>query len=167
MRNVFSALGVVLCLAPAITAQERPAAPKFDRPGIYLAKAVEKDGEVKIQFMVAEFVPLEGYRWKEDVTLTLGKQVRAFRSDGKVADSSAVLKSLAKPTGVFCLVRCADDAPTEPDFYLGMVREDSVILIADLKDISPLAAPKPAPGAVPKSAPGAAPKPAPKIVPKS
>lgn len=135
MRNVLSALVMLLWTAPAITAQEPP---KFDPPRIYLAKAVEKDGEVKIQFAHANFVPPQGYRWTKTVTLTLGKQVRAFRSDGKIADSSAVLKALAKPVGVFCLVRCAADAPTEPDqFYLGMLREDRVILVADSNDIDP------------------------------
>ena len=150
MRHVLSTLGLLL-VASAVTAQEQPTAPKFDPPQIYSAKAVEKDGVVKVQFTAAEFAPPLGYRWTEKVTLTLGTQVRAFRSDGKVADSSAVLKALAKPTGVFCLVRCVPDAPTEPDrFYLGMLREDSVILVADSKDINPPGPPKAAPVVVPK-----------------
>jgi hypothetical protein len=58
--------------------------------------------------------------------------------EGKGADEDAVFKSLAKPKGVAVFVRAKDSDPTKPDpFYLALLREDTVVLVVNQKDIYP------------------------------
>jgi hypothetical protein len=69
--------------------------------------------------------------------MTLGKNVIAYRADGKVMEAEAVLKALAKPKGVAVFVR-ADVSKSKPEaFYLGLLREDTIALVAEEKDIFP------------------------------
>src|SRR6185369_13205141 len=78
---------------------------------------------------------------EEGRPMTLGKQVRAYRPDGKEADAAAVLKALKEPGPVACFTRgqqAPTDKPQAPDaFYLKVLREDGIALVFDMRDAAP------------------------------
>jgi hypothetical protein len=131
--------------------KEKDTAPRGDSPRLLQAQASLVDGKVVIRIynpveqgagplVVGEGIQgsLPAYtvmRWLEMRKLTLGKTVQAYRTDGKPADAEAVLKALAKPKGVAVFVR-AKAAKPEP-FYLGLLREDTLALVVESKDLYP------------------------------
>src|SRR5437773_12164143 len=76
--------------------------------------------------------------WSDTRKVDLGKTVKAFGVDGKELAPAAVLKALAEPRGVAVFVRRFPSDPTEPHaFYRAMLREGTLILVYDEKDIYP------------------------------
>lgn len=141
----FSAL--VLVLAAEGVAQ--PPIPKGETPRVGYAAAVEKDGKVIVEvFELREVkrirmpdsgdVFLEERHWSPLTTGSIGREIRAYRSDGKPADSRDVLKALAKPRAVTYFLGYDKSKPVEPDaLYLGLLKEDSVALAFDLPELAP------------------------------
>jgi hypothetical protein len=77
-------------------------------------------------------------KWSNLRKVTLGKTVQAFRVNGEGVESKSVLKALAKPKGVAVIVRTKASDPTKPDpFYLALLREDTLVLVVNDKDIYP------------------------------
>jgi hypothetical protein len=136
-------------------AQFKDTAPRGDSPKLWQASAAKVDGKVLIQIArpVEQATPDGGPRadgvviqpsgsvmnWVNDSKkLTLGKNVIAFRTDGKVMEPDAVLKALAKSKGVAVFVRSNPSNTTRPEaFYLDLLREDAIALVAEQKDIYP------------------------------
>src|SRR5436190_15845073 len=131
---------IVLGLVSPVLAQEKPPAPKGPPPMIALAAAKEEGGAVvvRVSMLRSETRPqpengrqgtVMAMVWQEGRPLTLGKQVRAYRPDGKPADAAAVLKALGHPAAAACFVQFtppgAKEQPLEaPDaFYLHVLRE--------------------------------------------
>jgi hypothetical protein len=122
--------------------------PSGAAPKIGLASAVEKDGKVVIEvFELREVmrmkVPkggdvfIEKRHWVQLTTGTLGKDIRAYRPDGKQATSKEVLAALAKPSGVAYFMGFDTD-PMQPDsFYLGLLKEGSIALAFDRPKLAP------------------------------
>ncbi|HLW65569.1 MAG TPA: hypothetical protein VKS79_09645 [Gemmataceae bacterium] len=154
MRYVVIAL-VCLCVCPSLVcAQFKDTAPRCDSPRLWQASATLADSRVMIQIArpSEQATPDGGRRpdgvviqpsgmvmnWVNDPRkLTLGKNVVAYRADGKVMEADALLKALAKPKGVAVFVR-ADVSKSKPEaFYLGLLREDTLVLVAEHKDIYP------------------------------
>src|SRR5205823_810217 len=141
--------------------------PKGKVPQFGLASAVVKDGKVFIEvFELREVmrmkmpkggdVFIEKRHWQVLTTGTLGKDIRAYRLDGKSASPQEVLSALAKPRGVAYFLGSDKAKPVQPDpFYLGMLKEGSIALAFDRPE---LALPLPAPakarnaGRLPESA---------------
>ena len=123
--------------------------PKGQAPRIGLASAVEKDGKVIIEvFELREVmrmkmpkggdVFIEKRHWLALTTGTLGKDIRAYRPDGKLAAPREVLKALAKPRGVAYFLGYDKGKPVQPDpFYLGLLREGSIVLAFDRPELAP------------------------------
>jgi hypothetical protein len=153
MRMLLS-LALLSLLGTAAFAQAP--VPKGEAPRIGLASAVEKDGKVVIEvFELREVarmklpdrgdVFIEQRHWLALTTGTLGKDIRAYRPDGKPAAPREVLKALARPRAVAYFFGSAKGKPVQPDpFYLGLLREGSVGLALDCLDLSP-PTPQPAP----------------------
>ena len=80
--------------------------------------------------------PYSVMRWLEMRKLTLGKTVQAYHQSGKPAEAEAVLKALNKPKGVAVFVRPKAAKPEA--FYLGLLREDTLALVVESKDLYPL-----------------------------
>ncbi|HEV3145094.1 MAG TPA: hypothetical protein VGZ47_14485 [Gemmataceae bacterium] len=135
-------------------AQEKDRAPRGDSPRLLQASAMLVDGTVVIRIehpieqAAGPLVRGEGIqgslpaymvmRWGELRKLTLGKTVQAYRTDGKPADADAVLKALAKPKGVAVFIRNKKDDPVKPDpFYSVLLREDTIALVVESKDLYP------------------------------
>ncbi len=135
-------------------AQFKDTAPRGDSPKLWQASAVLVDGKVLIHIArpTEQATPDGGRRpdgvvvqpsgavmnWVDDPRkMTLGKNVIANRTDGKAIEGDAVLKALAKPKGVAVFVR-TDVSKSKPEpFYLGLLREDAIALVAEEKDIYP------------------------------
>jgi hypothetical protein len=127
--------------------------PKGEAPRIGLASAVEKDGKVIIEvFELREVmrmklakggdVFIEKRHWSALTTGTLGKDIRAYRPDGKPAAPREVLHALAKPRGVPYFLGYDKAKPVQPDpFYLGLVREGSIALAFERPELAPPVAP--------------------------
>ena len=124
--------------------------PKGEAPRIGLASAVEdKDGKVHIEvFELREVmrmkipdrgdVFIEKRHWMALTKGTLGKDIRAYRPDGKRATPQEVLKALAKARGVAYFLGHDRAKPVQPDpFYLGLLREGSIALAFDLPALAP------------------------------
>ena len=123
--------------------------PKGEAPRIGLAAAVEKDGKVIIEvFELREVmrmkmpkggdVFIEKRHWLALTTGTLGKDIRAYRPDGKPATPREVLSALAKPRGVAYFLGYDKGKPIRPDpFYLGLLREGSIGLAFDRPELAP------------------------------
>src|SRR5262245_59931510 len=138
-------LGALLFAGLALSQEkEKDTAPRGDSPRLLQAQASLVDGKVVIRIDhpaeqgAGPLVRVEGggslpaymvMRWLEMRTLTLGKTVQAFHTNGKPADADAVLKALAKPKGVAVFVR-PKSAKTEP-FYLGLLREDTLAILLE------------------------------------
>jgi hypothetical protein len=130
--------------------------PKGQAPRIGLASAVEKDGKVIIEvFELRETmrmkmpkggdVFIEKRNWLMLTTGTLGKDIRAYRPDGKPAAPREVLNALAKPRGVAYFLGYDKRKPVQPDpFYLGLLREGSIGLAFDRPALTPPGEPAPA-----------------------
>jgi hypothetical protein len=151
-----------LFLLPSLTAflfaavaaaqeKEKDTAPRGDSPKLLQAQATLLDGKVVIRIDhpaeqgAGPLVRVEGggslppymvMRWLELRKLTLGKTVQAYHTNGKPADAEAVLKALAKPKGVAVFIRGKGTQP-EP-FYLGLLREGTLALVVESKDLYPL-----------------------------
>ena len=131
--------------------------PKGEAPRVGLASAVEdKDGKVVIEvFELREVmrmkmpkggdVFIENRHWMALTTGTLGKDIRAYRPDGKRATPQEVLKALVKPRGVAYFLGHDRAKPVQPDpFYLGLLREGSIALAFDRPALAPPGEPEPA-----------------------
>jgi hypothetical protein len=139
------------------TAFAQAPVPKGEAPRIGLATAVEKDGKVIIEvFELREVMGLkipdrgdvfiEKRNWSVLTTGTLGKDIRAYRPDGKSATPQEVLNALAKPRGVVYFLGHKKEKPVQPDlFYLSLLKEGSIALAFDRPEsalpIPPLARP--------------------------
>jgi hypothetical protein len=130
--------------------------PEGEAPRIGLASAAEKDGKVIIEvFELREVmgmkmpkgadVFIEKRNWSWLTTGTLGKEIRAYRPDGKPAAPKEVLNALAKPRGVAYFLGYEKRKPVQPDpFYLGLLREGSIGLAFDRPALTPPGEPAPA-----------------------
>ncbi len=154
MRAFVLLSAALLLFVPVGNAQDKDA-PPGPPPQLWLASASEQDGEVVIQIAKpAErggqggpggFVPgvkslpaTTVMKWTNLRKVTLGKTVQAFRVRGERAEAKAVLKALAKPTGVAVFLRTKESDPTSPDpFYLSLLREGTPVLVVNDKDINP------------------------------
>ena len=145
--HMFLSLAILSLLGTAAFAQAP--VPKGEAPRIGLASAVEKDGKVIIEvFELREVmrmkipdrgdVFIEKRHWLALTTGTLGKDIRAYRPDGKPAAPKEVLKALAKPRGVAYFLGHDRAKPVQPDpFYLGLLREGSIGLGFDRPELAP------------------------------
>ena len=140
---------LVLLLTSATGAQAEPPTPKGNPPQFGLASAAEKDGKVVIElFELREVmrmkmpkggdVFIEKRHWLALTTGTLGKDIRAYRPDGRPAAPREVLNALAKPRGVAYFLGYDKGKPVQPDpFYLGLLREGSIGLGFDRPELAP------------------------------
>jgi hypothetical protein len=147
--RVFLCPLLVLLLASATGARDEPPTPKGNAPQFGLASAVEKDGKVTIEvFELREVMGMkmpkggdafiEKRNWLTLTTGTLGKDIRAYRPDGKQAGPREVLDALAKPRGVAYFRGYDKEKPVQPDpFYLGLLREGSIVLAFDRPQLAP------------------------------
>jgi hypothetical protein len=152
MRVLTLLSATLLLFVPVGNAQEKDA-PPGQPPQLWLASASEQDGKVVIQIAKAEeraglggpggFEPgvkslpaTMVMKWSNLRKVTLGKTVHAFRVNGERAEPKSVLKALAKPKGVAVFVRTKESDPPRPDpFYLALLREDTLVLVVNDKDI--------------------------------
>jgi hypothetical protein len=143
MRVILCSLIVLPLLNAAGAAQDKPAPPKGRPPQFGLASAAEKDGKVTIE--VSELrhvarVKMDGFdvfiekdHWLPLTTGVLGKDIRAYRPDGKPAGPKEVLSALARPRGVLYFLGFDKAKPVQPDpFYLGLLKEGGIVLAFDL-----------------------------------
>jgi len=155
MRSFLLASTLPLLFAVFAAADEKPKdeAPRSNSPLLLQASAKLADGTVLVRIDspieqgvgplvhrdgIGSLPPYAIMRWLERRTLTLGKTVQAYRTDGKPADAEAVLKALTKPKGVAVFVRSRKDDPAKPDpFYLSLLRQDTLALMVEEKDWSP------------------------------
>ena len=139
-------LATLSLLGPVAFAQAP--VPRGKPPQIGLASAVEKDGKVIIEvFELREVmrmkmpnggdVFIEKRHWLALTTGTLGKDIRAYRPDGKTATPREVLNALAQPRGVVYFIGHDKGKPVQPDpFYLGLLREGSIGLAFDRPELA-------------------------------
>jgi hypothetical protein len=138
-----------LGLLPDVNAREKDP-PPGEPPQLWLASAARQDGKVMIQIARQEYKAprtpdvAEAMRWEDLRQVALGQGVQAFGVDGKMLEPEFVLKALAERRGVAVFVRNnVRERPkdlTEPDaFYLAMLREGTIVLVAAGADIYPLA----------------------------
>ena len=134
-------LATVLALGSAASAQAPiPAGPA---PKFGFATASEKDGTVTIEIFElretmrmkipnAGDVFIEKRNWLPWTKGALGKDIRAYRPDGKSATADEVLKALSRGRGVAYFVGFDNNRAVQPDlFYLGLLKEGSVALAFD------------------------------------
>ena len=145
MRNSLS-LAIVLVLGSVASAQAP--VPTGQAPRFGLATATEKDGKVRIEvFELREImrvkpaaagdVFVEQRHWAPLTTGTLGKDIRAYRPDGKLAASEDVLKALVKGRGVAYFMGFEKNREIQPDpFYLGLLKDGSVALAFDRPELA-------------------------------
>jgi len=152
--RVFMLLAAALVVfVSAGSAQERTA-PPGEPLHLWLASASQDDGKVVIQIASPaeqggpggwELRPGVGtlpattvMYWLNWQKVILGKTVYAYRVARDIAglpgyllvQPDAVLKALAKPTGVAVYVRTKDSDPARPDdFYLALLREGTMVLV--------------------------------------
>jgi hypothetical protein len=148
-------LSVTLLLFAQVGGAQEKDAPPGQAPQLWLASASEQNGQVVIQIAKPEERAGAGgpggfepgvktlpatwvMKWSDLRKVTLGKTVQAFRVNGERAEPKSVLKALGKAKGVAVFVRTKDDDPTRPDpFYLALLREDTLVLVVNQKDIYP------------------------------
>jgi hypothetical protein len=148
-------LSLAMLSLPGTAAFAQAPVPKGVAPRIGLASAVEKDGKVIIEvFELREVmgmkipdrgdVFIEKRHWLALTTGTLGKDIRAYRPDGKRAAPKEVLNALARPRGVAYFLGHDKGKPVQPDpFYLSMLKEGSIALAFDRPELA-LPLPRPA-----------------------
>ena len=146
MRMLLS-LAILLLLCTNTFAQAP--VPTGEAPRIGLALAVEKDGKVSIEvFELREVmrmkvakggdVFIQKRHWSELTTGSLGKDIRAYRPDGKLAAPQEVLSALAKPRGVAYFLGYDKGKPVQPGpFYLSLLKEGSIALAFDCPELAP------------------------------
>ena len=134
MRVPVSLLMVLLVCGPAAEGHaDKP--PPNEPPQLWRASASEKGGKVLLQIAQPEYIEprqadaAEAMRWRDLKVAELGEAVHAFGVDGKRMDAKAVLKGLAKPKGVAVFVRYQQPLLDPDPFYLGMLREGTVVLV--------------------------------------
>jgi hypothetical protein len=154
-RSLILAVIFVHVSSALAQAQFKDTAPRAESPKLWQASAAMVDGKVLIQLArpVEQGTP-DGVRRADGVVMqpsgtvwnwvdfpkkmTLCKNVIAFHADGKVVEPDVVVKALAKPTGVAVFVRPNVSKETRPEaFYLHLLREDTIVLVAEQKDIYP------------------------------
>ncbi len=146
MKRCLNAL-IVFLFASVVVAEDVPP-PKGVKPSFGLASAVEKDGKVVIELLEArdlvgipvmdhiEFIEMPN--WLPLATATLGKDIRAYRLDGKPADPKEVLKALGKRRSVVYFLGYDKAKPVQPDtFYLSALEKGSVVLALEVPERSP------------------------------
>lgn len=118
-------------------------------PQIGLAAAAEKDGKIiievhelrevmRMKVLNGGDVFIEKRHWLALTTGTLGKDIRAYRPDGKPAAPAEVLKALAQPRAVAYFLGYDRTNPVQPDlFFLGLLREGSIALAFDRPELAP------------------------------
>ncbi len=114
-------------------------------PNLYRATAVKQDGEVVIRISARETRLKKrepGNKeskdwidcWTEMDPLIFGQQIRAYKPSGESIKEAALLEALAKPVAVVCFQRAHISDPEKPDsFYMGLFRDDVVILVFEAK----------------------------------
>ncbi len=155
MRTLVVAIICLFLFATLAQAQFKDTAPRGESPKLWQASATMVDGKVLIQIArpVEQATPDGGRRadgvviqpsgmvmnWVNDSKkMTLGKNVFAFRADGKVMEADTVVTALAKAKGVAVFVRANVSNLTRPEaFYLGLLHDGTVVLVAEQKDIYP------------------------------
>jgi hypothetical protein len=154
MRVLTLLSATMLVFVPVGSAQEK-LAPPGQPPQLWLASASEQNGKVVIQIAKPEerggiegrggFEPgvkslpaTTVMMWSNLRKVTLGETVQAFRVNSERADAKSVLKAIANRRGVAVFVRTKESDPTRPDpFYLALLREDTLVLVVNDKDIYP------------------------------
>jgi hypothetical protein len=154
MRVLTLMLATLPLFVPVASGQEKDG-PAGQPPRLWLALATEQDGKVVIQIAKPEEQGSHGGRggfepgvkslpatmvmkWTNLRKVTLSKTVQAFRVNGERAETKSVLQALAKPKGVAVFLRTKESDPTRPDpFYLALLREDTLVLVVNDKDIYP------------------------------
>jgi hypothetical protein len=154
MRVFTLLLATLLVILPVGSAQEKKA-PPGQPPQLWMASASEQGGKVVIQIAKPEERGgIEGrggsepgvkslpsttvMMWSNLRKVTLGETVQAFRVNSERAEAKSVLKALANPKGVAVFVRTKKSDPPRPDpFYLALLREDTLVLVVNDKDIYP------------------------------
>lgn len=150
MRILLSIALFSLCINAAFNAALAQApVPKGDLPRFGLASAVEKDGNVTIEISELRDVMrvkmpnggdvfIEERHWLHLTTGTLGKDMRAYRPDGKPASPKDVVTALAKPCGVTYFLGYDKAKPIQPDqFFLGLLKEGSIALAFERPELAP------------------------------
>jgi hypothetical protein len=149
MRVILFTLALLALLVPASGAQDTPKPPEGIAPKFGIALATLKDGTVIIDISELREVmrmKLEGRgdvfiekrHWLPLTAGVLGKDIRAYRPDGKIADAKDVLKALAKPSGVVYFLGRDKTKPMQPDpLYLSLLKEGSVALAFELPPVIP------------------------------
>jgi hypothetical protein len=143
---------IVLLSCSLGRAQDLPATPKGPSPLFGVAKAIEKEGNLTIELFELrdvvgipvmdhyEFIQMDN--WLELATRAVGKDMRAFRPDGKPAERKEILQALGKPRAVMYFLGFDKAKPVQPDpFYLGLLKEGSIALALEVPERTPPAAP--------------------------
>jgi hypothetical protein len=149
--RIFLSLALLLSLGAAGFAQAP--VPRGQPPQFGLASAVEKDGKVSIVvFELREVIRMkvgnggdvfiQKRHWSLLTTGTLGKDVRAYRPDGKLAAAQEVLNALAKPRAIAYFLGYDKGKPIQPDpFFLSLLKEGSIALAFERPELAPPAKP--------------------------
>jgi hypothetical protein len=152
MRKLFACLigGLLLVATPlwgqpiGIRKGEKVTPAPVTLPEIVRATATEEKGVVLIR-VSQRTLRLAGkkgggpggrdylYVWAEGKPYTLGKTVLAFSQAGKPLGQAAVAKALARTALVPCFYVEENDPETPEPVYLGVFREDAVILVIKSK----------------------------------
>ena len=136
---------MLLGLAGTAVAQTPP--PPGHPPHLWLASASRQETKVVIQIArawpkasrPARNAAADTMIWDDLRPVTLGHSVQAYGVDGKPLEAAAVLKTLARPRAVAVFVRIYSfDPPQPPPFYLDLLREGTIVLVAEGKDLYPL-----------------------------
>lgn len=154
MRVLALLLATVLLSVSVGSGQEQEA-PPGQPPQLWRASASEQEGKVVIQIAqpieqadgggpggfeegVRSLPPDTVMRWSNLRKVALGQTAQAFRANGQRAEPKAVLKGLAEPKGVAVFIRTKESDPRKPDpFYLALLREETLVLVVNNKDIFP------------------------------
>jgi hypothetical protein len=81
---------------------------------------------------------VEKRHWSELATGVLGKDIRAYRTDGKVATPQEVLNALSKPRAIAYFLGYSNDKPVQPDaFFLSLLKDGSIALAFDRPALAP------------------------------
>ncbi len=141
-RVLFTLLFVSIA---SLTSEAAPPFPPGNPPHLWLASAVEVEGDVVVQIYEAWPSNLDNHPaaddiiWRELRPVTLGETVYAYDVAGETLAADAVLEALENPTGVAVFEMIYQfDPPEPPEFYRSLLREGTVILVVDGADIREL-----------------------------
>jgi hypothetical protein len=136
---------IVLLSCSFARSEDLPATPKGPAPLFGVARATEKEGKVTVELFELrdvvgipvmdhiEFIQMDN--WLELASRAVGKDMRAFRPDGKPADPKEVLRSYAKPRAVMYFLGYDKAKPVQPDpFYLSLLKEGSIALALEVPE---------------------------------